>query len=401
MEATLINEFLIKFAENRHTEAEHKLFIGWLKSAPIADVQEVMDRYQQIAATKADYTSGNRLALIQKIEARLDTLSSHDDISVPEQVSWWHPLRRVAAAAVLLVLAAAAAFYFLPRHNSAKAPVAALNPLYKNDVAPGGNKAVLILANGVTILLDSAQNGTIASEGHTAINKTKDGEIIYEAGKGKADAPATAYNTIVTPKGGQFQVTLPDGSKVWLNAGSSLKFPPVFNGKERLVELTGEAYFEVAKNAAMPFKVTAGNQTVAVLGTHFNINAYTDEKNSRTTLLEGSVKILHAITHRSQLLKPGQQAKVGDDILVSNVDAGEAIQWKNGYFNFSHEDIESIMRKVARWYDVDIQYEGNITKEEFVGATSRFEKVSEVLDMLQLTGLVHFKINGRRITVMP
>lgn len=208
-----------------------------------------------------------------------------------------------------------------------------------------------------------------------------------------------AYNTISTPRGGQYQLQLPDGSKVWLNAQSSLRFPARFIGNERLVTLTGEGYFEVAKDKAHPFKISINNMQVEVLGTHFNVMGYNDEPATTTTLLEGSVKIIKGGS--VQKIVPGEQAIVKDGIRVAKVNAEEAIEWKNGNFNFSHEKLGSIMRRISRWYDVDIAYSQRTTGATFVGTIPRSTNITEVLKYLELTGLVHFKIEERRVTVMP
>jgi transmembrane sensor len=221
----------------------------------------------------------------------------------------------------------------------------------------------------------------------------------------KDDMPTkTVYNTIETPKGGQYRIDLPDGTMVWLNAGSSLRYPNRFAGQERKVALTGEAYFEVAKNKQMPFRVVSGKQVVEVLGTHFNINAYTDEASVKTTLLEGSVNVLLQETHQSELLNPGQQAVVkynGSSIVVQPVKVEEAVAWKNGYFMFVDADLESIMRQLARWYDVEVAYEGNLGSLKFGGMVSRSKSIAQTLRILELTGNVRFKVAGRRVTVMP
>jgi ferric-dicitrate binding protein FerR (iron transport regulator) len=213
--------------------------------------------------------------------------------------------------------------------------------------------------------------------------------------------------SVRTPRGGTYQVVLPDGSKVWLNAGSSLTFPKKFDKQARVVMLTGEAYFEIAKNPAQPFRVLTIGQHVTVLGTHFNVNAYRDELAPRTTLVEGSVNVSWA--NQTAILKPGQQAvMLNKSFKISKVNVDEVLSWKNGKFKFSNESIESLMRKISRWYDVDIEYRGEITKEKFGGQVSKFSKVSDILEVLQLTGYVHFKIEdptekgaGRRIVVLP
>jgi ferric-dicitrate binding protein FerR (iron transport regulator) len=203
--------------------------------------------------------------------------------------------------------------------------------------------------------------------------------------------------------GGQYQLLLPDGSKVWLNSGSSIRFPTAFIGKERVVELKGEAFFDIKENKKMPFIVRTNNSMdIKVLGTQFNVMAYEDEKSINTTLLEGSVQILKETG--STYLEPGQAAvlnKGSGKIKVAPADIEDAVAWKNGYFIFSNENIESIMRKVSRWYNVEIEYQGNLNNKDFVGTISRDKNISELLKMLELTGAIHFRIEGRRVTVMP
>jgi transmembrane sensor len=309
-----------------------------------------------------------------------------------------YPLKRwISVAAAAIILITAGLFFFKTKPHIT--PLTSRKERYRNDVAPGSNKATLTLANGTMIALNQAKNGLITKQGQTAINKINNGLLSY---KTLALANSTIqYNTVSTPKGGEYQVILPDGTAVWLNAASSLKFPTAFTGTERDVELTGEAYFEVAKNKAMPFKVTANNVKVEVLGTHFNVNAYDDESALKTTLLEGSVKLSSGNEH--VMLIPGQQGslgKQGGSFQVATVDTDDAVAWKNGNFSFAKEDIQSILRKVARWYNVDIVYQESAPKKQIWGTVSKFENVSEVLKMIELTGVAHFEIEGRRITVM-
>jgi len=311
-----------------------------------------------------------------------------------------NPKRRFAyiAAAASVLLCCSIGLYIY-KHQIQKP---ATTQFAQNDVSPGGNKAILTLANGKKISLTDAKNGTIATENKVAITKTADGQVTYAATATTTATPSTV-NTLETPKGGQYHLTLADGTQVWLNSASSLKYPSAFTGTERKVELTGEAYFEVAHNTAIPFRVVAAGETVEDIGTHFNINAYTDEPAIKTTLLEGSVKVSQLTTHNSQILKPGQQSiiqQLNNSIIVRNADGGAAIAWKNGYFQFENENIQSIMRKVSRWYDVDVVYAPGFTNQGYMGSISRFKDVSQVLKMLQLTGTVHFKVEGRRITVM-
>jgi len=311
------------------------------------------------------------------------------------RIKQWYP---VSAAAAILVFICVGLYIGLH-----KAPVQQItnNRPLKNDIAPGGNKAILTLSSGKKIELNSMNNGLLATENATEIKKTADGKIIYTA-EGTAYGTPVVYNTVTTPRGGQFGIVLPDGSKVFLNAASSLRYPTAFNGNERKVELTGEAYFEVAHNAAKPFKVSSNGQTVEVLGTHFNINAYNDEAVIKTTLLEGAVRI--SKDGQQAILKPGDQAQLANlmsdaKITITQVDTENAVAWKNGLFVFDGDKIEHIMRMISRWYNVDVDYNGEKPDDEFGGTVSRFNNVSEVLKALQLTGKVHFRIENNKITV--
>ncbi|MGA9649561.1 FecR family protein [Pedobacter sp.] len=281
-------------------------------------------------------------------------------------------------------------------------------------IKPGGNKATLTLADGSKISLTDATNGVIAKQAGIKITKTNNGELIYTVVSHDDAKTKKSFNTIETPRGGQYQINLPDGTKVWLNAESSLKYPTAFNDAERIVELKGEAYFEVAKlthkkGSRVPFKVRSEvgggrNQMVEVLGTHFNINAYIDEPNNKTTLLEGSVRIVNLSSLASNILKPGQQSIIAassPSVLIKNVDAEDAVTWKDGFFSFNDENLQTIMNKISRWYNVDVSYHGGKMDKLFGGRISRFNSVNEVLETLQATGDVHFKIEGRRILVMP
>lgn len=268
-----------------------------------------------------------------------------------------------------------------------------------NDALPAGNKATLTMSNGKTIVLDRAQNGILAEQGNVMVNKEKDGQLIYEVAGNSAD-PEIAFHTLSTPRGGQYQIVLPDGSKVWLNAASSLTFPVSFKGKERAIELTGEAYFEIEKNPSKPFKVKSGTTEIEVLGTHFNVMAYNNESSMKTTLLEGAVKIKN--DGKVNILSPGQQAVLNKDGLmkvVRPIDPREAIAWKNGLFQFNNTELDVIMREAARWYDLDISYAGPVPQRRFTGKISRNVKASELLSILKYTG-VRFEIRGKKIIVM-
>ncbi len=266
----------------------------------------------------------------------------------------------------------------------------------KKDVAPPvSTNAILTLANGKTIALDSIANGAIANEGNMRVEKLSNGEIVY---KGKANSELE-YNILTVPRGSKIAtITLADGTKVWLNSSSSLQYPVAFVGNERSVKITGEAYFEVAHNAAMPFVVKRGETSVTVLGTHFNVNAYDDETSIKVTLLQGAVKVEKGSL--SGLLKPGQQAQIESKIKINgDVDVDEVMAWKNGEFQFGEaEDIHAVMRQIARWYDVNIEYKEDVAGH-IGGTISRNENVSQVLSMLQMTGAVKFVIEDNKIVV--
>jgi transmembrane sensor len=309
----------------------------------------------------------------------------------------WRWIGSIAASVILI----SAVISFANRYYLGNHQVAVVKP-FKNDIPPGSNKAILTLGNGHKIILADAKNGQLADDANTKITKAKDGRLIYNttANSAQAEQQAIDYNTISTPNGGQYEVVLPDGTKVWLNASSSLRYPTRFMGNERKVELWGEAYFEVAHNKAMPFKVKTVKQEIEVLGTHFNVNAYTDEPATKTTLLEGSVKITAANT-QSVVIKPNQQALLNSDgFNVHEVDADEFIAWKNGYFEFSEENLGSIMRKISRWYNVEIVYtDEGLENQVFSGSISKYKNVSQVIKLLELTSVANFNIQGNRIII--
>ena len=311
------------------------------------------------------------------------------------------PIRRlVTAAAAVLIIALGTASYFLLTTPKAPPPVVASlpqPPRFKNEVPPGQNGAILTLANGRQIVLDSAGNGALARQGNAAIIK-KDGRIVYNH---QGETAETIYNTMTTPRGRQYNLTLADGSKVWLNAASSITYPVSFSGTERRVRINGEAYFEIAHNTRMPFIVEKGDMSVQVLGTHFNINAYDDERSANVTLLEGSVKVIRG--NNSHIISPGQQVQVDNDggiRLLSGVDLDGVVAWKNGYFDFKGARIEPLMRQIARWYNVDVVYSSKID-DLFHGEIPRNTNLTDVLKILELAGKVEFEIDGSKIAVKP
>lgn len=301
-----------------------------------------------------------------------------------------------AVAATLLALLATGILYFTHNRHTVQPTVATTTP---HTIAPGGNKAILTLADGRQIPLDSASNGAIAHQGNVQVIKLSNGQLSYKTDKtNNTGNDELHYNSLITPRGGQFMIILPDGSKVWLNAATSLRYPTAFSGNTREVQLTGEAYFEIAPDAQMPFIVKVNNMEVKVLGTHFNIMGYPDENNIQTTLLEGAVQVQHNTA--AVRLNPGQQAYLqGDNMTVKkNVDVDEIVAWKNGYFHFNHESLPGVLRQISRWYDVEVIYETNIPEREFGGKIGRNSSLNDVLKILELSN-VHYKIKDRKIII--
>jgi len=314
-------------------------------------------------------------------------------------------LSKWAVAAAILLLISTGWYFLQSTKNNLPSPVAKIqqgdNKL-KNDLPPGRNQAILTLADGSIIDLDSAKNGTITRQGNIKIVKSENGELLYSVDQ--QNSKVAGYNTISTPRGGKYQIVLSDGSKVWLNAASSLKFPTAFKGKTRNVTLTGEGYFEVAKNASMPFHVTVNDMTVEVLGTHFNINAYDDENSVATTLLEGSVKVKKVSVNsdpHTVLLEPGEKAdltKEGKFEIDRHANVNEVVAWKEDNFEFNNAAIPVIMRQLSRWYDVEVDYKGAIPDRRLTGKFSRNVNLNQLIDMLQYTG-VNMKIENKKIII--
>ena len=273
--------------------------------------------------------------------------------------------------------------------------------LLPEEIVSGGSHAILTLSNGTVIILDSAKKGMITKQGNVKVIKLDSGQLAYTPlSNNGTPSLELGYNTISTPRATQYQIVLSDGTKVWLNAASSLRYPTVFTGKDRKVELTGEGYFEVARIKEKPFHVQTGDLEVEVLGTHFNIMAYEDEDAIQTTLLEGTVKVSH--NNQSDLLKPGKQASLGRDnnkLTVSVANVQQAVAWKNGYFYFDKSDVKAIMRQVSRWYDLDIVYESPVPEMKFSGKIERNLPLSGITHLLE-SGQIHFRIEGKKCILM-
>lgn len=312
---------------------------------------------------------------------------------------------RLGAPLLFTVIVILSAYFYSARvqKESADKIIASVKP---NDILPGGSKAILTLADGRKIELDESENGILVNQGGIKVHKNSDGIIEYTFSKQEkntiavSDKTEPVYNTIETPVGGKYQLNLADGTKVWLNSSSSLRFPIFFSEDNREVELKGEAYFEVSKDFKRKFSVRSGIQTVEVLGTQFNINAYSDEKSIKTTLFEGEIRVIDLKTNDSKLLKPGEQSNVDQSIQIKRIDTQAEIAWKEGYFYFKKADIETVMRQLGRWYGVTARYEANLPEHHFSGAISNNLTLLEVLEILEKSN-IHFSLDGKEVTVMP
>ncbi len=309
---------------------------------------------------------------------------------------------RVAAAACVILIVGLGGYYLIHKPRTEQI---AKNKI-ENNVAPGGNKATLTLANGQTIILDSMHSGQIANQGNSKITKAGNGLLAYQAQGSKLKTQSEIlFNTLTVPRGGQYQLILPDGTKVWLNAASSIRYPAAFTGRERKVAITGEVYMEVAKDVLHPFIVSTRKADITVLGTSFNIMAYPDESSVETTLLEGSVKVVPLSGKGEELgvrLKPGQQAIVANadgNIGVKTVNAGDVAAWIHGLLSLNDCSVQEFMDQLSRWYNVDIQYTGKIPDKKFGGMINRNAELSNVLAALDAAG-IHTRLEGKKIIVL-
>jgi transmembrane sensor len=310
------------------------------------------------------------------------------------------PFRRLNwAAAAAVIVGISVGTYFLIRNRTNSQNIE--TTIAREDIAPGGNRATLTLGNGAAMILDSEAVGALAHQGNTKISKTDSGRLSYTIENNKTSKKATIVENILkTPRGGKYQIELADGSKIWLNAASSITYPTSFEGKQRFVKVTGEVYFEVVYNSNMPFVVKAGNQVITDLGTSFNINAYPDEGAITTTLLQGSIKIF--VGSKSNLLVPGQQeiASVeGESVMIkNNVDIDKVMAWRNGKISLTDVSVKQLMTEISRWYDVDIEYSGTVPNKQFYGSIRRDVPLSTVLNDLKVYG-VETKVEGKKIIV--
>lgn len=375
-------ELLSKYQAGTTTGSENELVERW---------------YNQLVETGEWKWSKGEKEMTQKlIEARL---MKKINAGGPHRRPVFYHIRfqRWAAATVILLFSAIG--YFLINHHKSKPQQIA--KVVSNDVkAPQQNKAVIRLANGRMIYLDSVGNGALALQGNVQLMKLSNGQIAYTHERGEVSTKME-YNTLSNPRGSKvIHVVLSDGSKVWLDVASSITYPVSFTGKERKVSITGEAYFEVAHDAMKPFYVNHRDMNIRVLGTHFNVNAFEDEGTDiKVTLLKGKVEVNNQIS--KETLKPGQQAIVNNKIKIFNdVDLDEVMGWKNGYFEFNNSDLTNVLSQVSRWYNVDVVYKGYNKPRQFMGEIQRDLNLSEILKILAKNG-IQFQIEGNKLIVLP
>nr|WP_067053269.1 FecR family protein [Mucilaginibacter sp. L294] len=377
MEQTQLDLLLHKYKNNQLTDSEKEELDNWFHSLKLGG--------KDMESWLAEKNLPDELFRDFKIQLAQTQRKG--------RLAWFR--RSAAAAVVLLVISLGAALYF-----SRQQAVPQLTHNHVQDIQPGSNKATLTLGNGKKIILAAVKDGRLAMEGGAEINKAADGQLIYK--KAAPSGPDTVLNTMSTPVGGQYNLMLADGTRVWLNASSSIRYPTAFNGSSRQVEITGEAYFEVTHNAAKPFKVLSAGQQIEVLGTHFNVNAYENEGVVITTLLQGRVRVANPTG--AQILIPGQQSVAGDGgkgmiKLVKDADTDEAVAWKEGYFQFNQADIHQVMRQLSRWYDIRVSYRNPSSARKFQGAIQRDLRFSQVLRILAKSNM-HFTVKGKEVVVM-
>ena len=403
MDHTSFTILLDRYLAGTCSPQEQLQLEAWLEQQEV----EVNEWTTMDTAAKAAWMA----SLYQDIRLSIATTAQPEQAQEPRVIPFYRrTFFRVAAAAVIMLLVGSIAYLYYKRAPKNEAVIVKKEQAVPQDVAPGSNKAILTLADNSTIMLDSAANGTLAKQGKTTVIKSGDGKLVYDAKALPTAHSPVSYNTLATPRGGQYQLVLPDGSKVWLNAASSIRYPTAFTGNERKVEITGEAYFEIkpltpkGEQKKMPFVVKivtpkGDGGEVEVLGTHFNINAYDDEPVIKTTLLEGSVKISKDAA--SALLKPGAQAQLnrsGQIKISDDADVDEAMAWKNGIFKFKEADLPTVVRQLQRWYNIEVVYEKEIPALHFGGDISRNSNLSQVLKILEISG-VHARIEERKMII--
>jgi hypothetical protein len=398
-----IKDLVDKALAGGASQEELRVLTDALKDDPDYAVTEQVTTYLSTQPATHTLPSQERISNMADEILAADKLAGMSAVPERSQVRVIALWKKLAVAAVILA-AAITTFYLWPNNKKPFKGVMGPQAPIAGDINPGNNKARLILASGATILLDTLVSGIIPVQGSTQVAKCEDGQLSYTTAEGVpvANGITTAlYNTVVVPRGGQYKLILADGTEVWLNAASSLHFPVAFTGNERVVELDGEGYFEVAKDAARPFTVRTKRADVKVLGTHFNVCAY-DGEDWKTTLLEGKVSARRNTAEAT--LTPGNQAILavnGETFrIVPNADLDEAIAWKEGFFQFNDASVASIMQQVSRWYDVDIEYKDTATRAQFNGRINRNIRLSGIVNALQQGG-IKCSIDNNRLLVYP
>ncbi len=395
-----LTDLLNRYANKTSSKEEENELFDLLNSVPEPDIEPALMELLERTEPMPDESRRQRLLkrILNPVLPKIDEGGEWP----PVRRERTFPLRRIAvAASIILAIGIGSYFIFFNKGKQNEIVKTTTNPVPNDVTAPTATKAMITLADGRKVSLDSLASGTLATQGNVNVVKTVDGQIFYNG-----SSAVVEYNVIFNPRGSKVQpLTLSDGTKVWLNSESSLRFPTAFIGNERNVEITGEAYFEVAPSISplgggkkKPFIVSGNGVTTEVLGTHFNVNTYADESSIKVTLLEGSVKVTKG--NAFGLLKPGQQAQVATEIkVVSGVNVDEVMAWKNGRFAYNNSDLETIMRQMARWYNVEVVYKEKIT-DRYTVTTTRDVPVSELFKYIEMSGGVHFKIEDRKITVM-
>jgi transmembrane sensor len=376
-----IKQLLERYINDLSTEEERIALLDIIDSRPEVD-------WYGLLAPAFTAANADKTFTPEKWQPVLDAILREQPAEkktpvIPIFRRWW------SVAAMLAILLGAGWWMYRAGHTTVTSPT-----LATADFPPGSNRAILTLANGQEITLDSA-HGNIVQHGNFKVSNDS-GRLDYE---GKANV--AEYHTLSTKRGGQYKLQLPDGTNVWLNAASSISYPTAFTGKKRDIAITGEVYFEVAKDPGKPFHVKVNQMDITVLGTHFNVNAYSDEPDAKTTLLEGAVKV--SAGNQVKILAPGQQAQLEKNnalTVIENVNVENVIAWKNGYTVFEDADIRTIMRQVSRWYDVEVVFEGNIPRRQFVGGISRKSNLKDLLKVLEFAN-VNFVVEGKKIVVKP
>jgi len=390
-----MGSLILKYNQGELTEEEKTILDNWTNASPDnkrlfttltnnEDLQAKLNQLHEIEGTRND------------ARKRVMELLFPGAIVTPMKRTTYSIWKTVAAAAVVTAVVGTGVWLLLKKDTHQ--PVARVQPAQNrlpNDVTPGGFKAQLVLDDGSTIDLDSAGSGKLAQQGNTQVMNSA-GQLVYQ--RDATMETKALYNTLKTSRGQMYPVKLSDGSAVWLNSSSSIRFPVAFNEQERRVEITGEAYFEIAHNDRKPFTVSVNGMEVQVVGTVFNINSYTDEGPMKTTLLKGSVKVKKG--DQQVMIKPGEQAEVADKSInvKTGININKEVAWKNGLFYFKNESLKAIMRQISRWYDVDVVFEGKVGDEEISGKMYRSANLSEVLKLLNELD-VNYKIEGKRLII--